>query len=180
MTLTLDAFLFAAFLFSLRVTNYAVGTVRLVMIARNRRWIAAILAFIEALVFAIVMANVVTDLTNLVNLMAYCLGAAAGSYVGMVLEAQLFVSYSTVNIIAKELGHDIANALRDAGFGATLTQGEGRDGIVSIIRTSAISRDVPYVMKIVRKINSDVFVEMESIRPIHRGWIPGGPNRRTL
>lgn len=174
----IEALLFAGLLFVLRVVNYSISTMRLVFIARNSLSLSAVAAFLEALIFAVVMASVVTDLSNLLNLGAYCLGAAVGSYTGMRLEARFITSYRTVNIVCQEKGREIAKALRDAGFGVTETSGHGRDGEVTILRSTAPRRSMPAVMKIINEINPDAFIEVEEARALRRGWIPGGPPRR--
>lgn len=175
--LTLDVILFALMLFALRVLNYAISTIRLVFIGRGWRLPAAIIAFFEALIFAVVIAKVVGDLSNLTYLLAYCLGASVGSYVGMWLEARFVVSYSTVTIIASEKGHEIAEALRQNNYGATLSKGEGREGEVDIVRSTTVNRDVPSLVRVVHEVNPDAFIDIEAARTLYRGWIPGGPPR---
>lgn len=176
--LTPDAIVLALILFCLRVFNYSISTIRLVFIARGRRLLSAMLAFIEALIFAVVMASVVADLRNLANLLSYCMGAAVGSYVGMTLEAHLITSYSTINVVVSEHGKAIADALRAKGFGVTVTHGEGRDGQVDIIQSSANNRTVPLAMETIRAIHPDAFVQVQTTNTLQRGWIPGGPPRR--
>ncbi len=177
MVLTIEGLLFAFLLFALRVINYAVGTMRLVFITRGQRPMAAGLAFVEALIFAVVMASVVADLANIINLLAYCFGAAAGSYVGMAIEARLVTSFSTVQIITKQFGAQIALILRDKGYGVTETTGRGRDGEVSILRTSINNRDLSKVLVAVSEVDAKAFVEVEAARTIQRGWIPGMSHR---
>jgi uncharacterized protein YebE (UPF0316 family) len=171
---TLEALLFGGLIFLLRVINYAISTIRLVFIARNRRFLAAVFAFAEAFIFAVVMTRVVTDLNNsVVNMIAYCLGASVGSYAGMALESRFITSFSTLTIIARQQGQEIAEALRNTGYGATLTRGEGRDGEVVIVRCSGNSRDVPGMLTTIRAVNPEAFIEIESARVIERGWLPG-------
>lgn len=177
MALDFGALLFAILLFFLRVLNYAIGTMRLVFIARDYRMLAAITAFMEALIFALVMAQVLDDISNLTNLLAYCFGAAIGSYVGQWFEARMIKSYSTVTIIVREQGREIANRLRENNYGATLSTGEGRDGEVSIIRSTAINRDIPHLVKVVNSVNPKAFVDVEAARRLYRGWLPGNAPR---
>ncbi|HEX2619553.1 MAG TPA: DUF5698 domain-containing protein [Phototrophicaceae bacterium] len=132
--ITLNGLLFAGLIFILRVLNYSISTIRTVAIARQERVTSSVLAFFEALLFAVVIANVVKDLTNFVNLMAYCLGAAAGGYVGMALEARFITSYLVLNIMAHDKGSELAQELRNRGFGVTVINGEGRDGEVTMLR----------------------------------------------
>lgn len=180
LTLTPLAIGIAILIFGLRVFNYAISTIRLVFIGRGFRLWAAIIAFFEALIFAVVIANVVRDLTDIVNLLAYCLGAAVGSYVGMWLESKFIISYSTVTIITREQGAEITDTLRKQNYGVTVSKGEGLEGTVDIIRSSTINTNIPLLISIVQGINSDAFIDIEAVRNVYRGWIPGGPPRRKF
>lgn len=177
--LTFDAVLFALLLFSLRVFNYAISTIRLVMIGRGQRIWASLIAFVEALIFAVVIAKVVSDLNNFINLLAYCMGAAIGSYMGMWLESRYLISYSTVTIIAPQKGKEIADKLRENSFAVTITQGEGRDGSVDLLRSSMLTRNIPMLVRLVHEVNPDAFIDVEAARNLYRGWIPGGPRSRA-
>jgi uncharacterized protein YebE (UPF0316 family) len=169
--ITLDMLLFAALIFVLRVLNYSVSTVRTVAIARQQIWLSSLLAFVEAFLFAVVIANVVRDLNNIINLLAYCLGAAAGGYAGMALESRFITSYRVLNIIAHERGQELAWTLRDQGYGVTLIEGQGRDGIVNMLRCVVVNRDVPNVKRITNEIEPEAFIAVEEARAIERGWM---------
>jgi uncharacterized protein YebE (UPF0316 family) len=137
--------------------------------------LSAVMAFFEALVFAVVMASIVADLRNILNLVAYCAGASVGSYVGMVLESRVIRTYSTVQVITHENGQALAEKLRACGYGVTETEGRGRDGMVSIVRSSVQSNDLPRIMAEIRRMIPGAFIEVENARTISRGTIPGMP-----
>jgi uncharacterized protein YebE (UPF0316 family) len=178
MPVTLDGILLAVAIFALRVLNNAMGTVRIVVITRQQRWLAAVMAFFEALIFAVVIANVVNDLSNILNLVAYCGGFAVGSYVGMAIEARFITSYMTATIISAGKGHEIALALRNGGFGVTETLGEGRDGVVTMLRCVCIRREVGDLMNIVRAVEPEAFVSVEEARAIQHGWVRNARGQR--
>jgi uncharacterized protein YebE (UPF0316 family) len=169
--MTPDAVLLATFIFALRIVNSALGTVRVIVTVHQHRWLSSVLSFVEALIFAVVIANVVNDLSNFLNLLAYCGGFALGNYIGMVIESRYITSYVTATIIVQDKGHDIAAALRQHGYGVTETLGEGRDGTVSLLRSVLYQRDVPDMLKIVRQVHPEAFVSVEEARAIHKGWI---------
>lgn len=175
--ITLDALLLAGAIFVLRVLNYSISTVRLVALTRQQRLLASSLAFIEALIFALVIANVVTDLDNLLNLFAYCAGASVGSYVGIMIEGRFITSYRTVNVITHDRGHEIAIALRERGYGVTESIGEGREGEVTMLRSIVINRNLPKLLSVIREIHPDAFVAVEEARTVQRGFVrpPGLP-----
>jgi uncharacterized protein YebE (UPF0316 family) len=167
-------------IFLLRVLNYAIGTLRLVFITRGKRLIAASLAGIEALIFAVVIADVVQDLNNVPNLIAYCFGAGFGSWVGMVLETKLIRSYTIVNVFANQDGLEITESLRQAGYGVTTTISQGKDGEVLTLRSVIDRRQVKTFMKAVHKINPNVFIAIEEARGIDRGWLGVGRDGRAI
>lgn len=169
--MTLEGLAFAIFLFALRILNNAIGTVRVILITRGQRFLAAALAFVEALIFAIVFANVVSDLSNIFNLLAYCLGFSIGGYVGMAIESRFITSYVIATIITHERGHHLATALRERGFGVTESVGEGRDGMVIMLRSVIARRDISDVLHAVREVQPDAFVSIEEARTIQHGWV---------
>ncbi len=169
--LSTDALLFAAVIFGLRILNTAIGTIRLVIVTRQQRLLAAFLAFFEALAFAVTIASVATDLNNVMNLLAYCVGFSVGNYIGMAIERRFITSYMTVNVICSTRGQEIAAALREQGYGVTMTMGEGKDGAVTMLRSVVLNREVPKMVGIIRSTHTDAFVAVEEARAVHRGWI---------
>lgn len=170
--ITPDMLLNAGILLGLRILNNAISTVRLIMLARQRRFLTAFLGFFEALIFAITIAGVVTDLTNILNLISYCLGFSIGGYIGMSLEARFITRYMIVNVFTDRAnGHAIALMLRDKGFGVTETVGEGKDGEVVMLRSVVAHRDVPKVVALVEQQHERAFVAIEEAQTIQRGYI---------
>jgi uncharacterized protein YebE (UPF0316 family) len=176
--ITLDGVLFAGLIFILRVTNYAISTLRTVAITRQQRLVSASFAFLEAFVFAAAIGSVVSDLDNILNLFAYCFGASAGSYMGMVLEARFITSYKVVNIIAHDKSLALAEALREQGYGVTVITGEGREGAVSMLRSVVSSREVGDVLRLTRKLDEKAFVAVEEARAIQHGWLRNSSRKR--
>lgn len=174
MVITPEALLAAGVIFLLRVLNYAVSTVRTVAISRGRRLLSSVLAFVEAFLFAVVIASIVQDITgNILNLLAYCFGAAAGGWVGMAIESRFITGYMSITVVAhdKPRGHEIAVALREAGFGVTETVGEGLQGPVNMLRSITTKREVRQALDTIRKVDAKAFIAVEEAHAIHRGWL---------
>lgn len=172
--LTTEALLAALLIFVLRIANSGIGTIRLIVMARGQRRVAVTLAFLEALTFAVTIAGVATDLTNIPNLMAYCIGFSVGNWVGMAIEARFIVSYVRINVFAKESGPAIAAALREKGYGVTESIGKGLEGHVDLLNCIATRRDVPTIIDTVHDINPSAFTFIEEARSVQRGYIRRG------
>ena len=176
LNLTPEALAMALMIFVLRVVNNGVGTVRLIVMARQQRGLTAVLGFFEALTFAITIAAVAADLSDLLNLFAYCIRFAAGSWVGMAIEARFIVSYVVVHIITRvvEAG-GVAKALRDAGFGVTEIDAQGRTGQVAMLHVVTQRREVPRVHDIAELADPNAFISIEEARTVTRGWLRRTP-----
>ena len=170
--MVLESIGLALMIFLLRVLNNTIGTMRIVVLNRDQKSVAFVLALIEPLIFAMVLGTVISDLTNTLNLIAYCTGFAVGGYLGQILEARLIASFITVNIVLKdEEGQDLATALREAGYGVTATQGSGISGTVTMLRSVITRKDVKNLVNLVRHVSPEAFVTTEEARSVHRGWI---------
>ncbi len=169
--MTIDGIFIAVVIFVLRIINSAIGTMRLVFIARQMKLFAAILGFIEAWLFAVVMSGVVNDLSNVPNLVAYCGGFSLGNYLAMWMESRFMTSYMSVNVIAREQGHEVAELLRSKGYGVTETHGAGREGNVVTLRSVVKHREVPKILECVYSILPNAFVSVTEIKSVQHGWI---------
>jgi len=156
-------------IFVLRVVGNMLTTVRLITIMRGQKFISSVIGFFEALIFAVALAGVVTNLSDPWNLTAYCLGYAVGGYLGMVLEQRLVQRFVSIQIISPQLAHEVALAIREAGYGATESQGMGAAGLVGTVTTVVGHRDVDRVIRLAHQIDPNAFVTMEELRGIARG-----------
>ncbi len=168
--MTTETFALALGIFVLRLINNAVSTVRLVVLNRDQRVLATVLAVLESLIFAVSLGPVLADLGNLLNLAAYCGGYAIGGYLGQVIEARFVTAFMTVNVIVPGRAHEIAEHLRQLGFGVTETVGEGASGVV-MLRSVVKRQDVSDLLHFVRQDNPNAFVTVEEARAVQRGWL---------
>ena len=155
-------------IFLLRVVGNMLTTIRMVMIIRGQKFPSFVLANAEALIFALALASVVTNLGNVLNLTAYCLGYAIGGYwpgVGRAVHPAVCLGASS-----RPSFRDIAVAIREAGYGATEAWGQGAEGWVGSVTAVVGHQEVKTVVKIVHDIDPNAFVTMEELRHTSRGY----------
>lgn len=158
-------------IFLLRVVNNAIGTMRVIVTANGQRTLALVLAFVESLIFAFAAGVVLTDLSNIPNLIAYAAGFAVGGYVGILIEERLVVGYVTVNVISMAHGHEIAEKLRKEGFGVTESIGEGSSGSVTMLMSVILRQDATKLTKIIQQVDTKAFITVEAARSLQHGWV---------
>lgn len=157
--------------FALRVFGVTLATVRVLIMTRGRKLLAASIGFFEVLVYALAIGYVVNNLSNVWNLLGYSLGFAVGTLVGMWLEGRMALGYASVRIVSKYRGHALADAIRDAGYGATVEWGEGRDGAVGLVVATVRRKEVDSVCALADNVDPSAFVTVEETRTIHRGYM---------
>ena len=163
----------AALIFGLRVLGIAVSTVATIMTVQGRRVPAVAAGFVSALVYVVAIGKVVSNMDNIWNIMAYSGGFAVGTLIGMAWEQRLALGFTEVRIISTEKGAELADALRQAGFGATELYGHGRESAVSIVEAIVPRKNVDTVLGIAKSADEKAIVTVTEARTVRRGyWRP--------
>ena len=161
----------ALLIFCLRLVDVSLGTVRLIMISRGRRRIAPLLGFMEVTIWVIAISQVMTNLDNILNILAYSGGFAAGTLVGMWIEDKLALGHVGISIISMSKGRKIVQKLRQANYGVTELTGNGRSGIVNLITTIVPRKNVEDVFQLVNQTDPTSFIAIDDIKDVKRGYM---------
>jgi uncharacterized protein YebE (UPF0316 family) len=158
-------------IFGLRLLDVPLSTVRMLLTVRNQRSLVPLIAFFEVLLWLVAAGNAIKHLSSVWHAIGYAGGFAAGNMVGIWLEEKLAFGLATVRIISQHGGVELAEALRDKGFGVTEFAGQGRQGNVEVVFTVAPRRRLPSIMAEVDRWDPDAFITVEEPRAIRRGWV---------
>ncbi len=159
----------AAWIFFLRVIGVSLSTVRVLVMLRGKKLASVVMGFFEVLVYVIAIGEVVNNLSNIWNILGYCLGFSAGTLVGMWLDDRTSSGFSTVRIISRYNGQRIAEVIRQAGFGATVEWGFGREGSVGMVLAIVHRKEVDEVCALADDIDPKAFVSIDETRAVRRG-----------
>lgn len=166
-------------LFALRVVALAVDAIDLVLIIRGEKLPAWVMAFVTSALFLVALSLVAYYGTTPPMLLAYGLGYATGTAVGMSLERRLVRGYLRLRIISRYRGRQLVEALRAAGFAVTEIPAQGRDGSVTLLHCGVDQRLLPRVLRLVEEVDPEAFVTAEAVRPLTHGlWRPIRPGER--
>jgi uncharacterized protein YebE (UPF0316 family) len=168
--LTPEALLTAGLIFTLRVTDMTLDTLRVLFVMRGRKPIAWILGFFQAAVFVIAITFVLRDLTNVLNIIGYAAGFATGVVIGMTIEERLAIGHIHMRIISSRRGSRIAERIREEGYAVTEVPARGKDGMVTMLNCSVLRKNVGRVRNMVNEIDPEAFITSEDIRPLRRGF----------
>jgi uncharacterized protein YebE (UPF0316 family) len=158
-------------IFFLRVVDVSLAILRTLLAMRGARLAVPVLGFFESMIWVLAVGSAIQNLDSPLHILGYAGGFAAGNSVGMWLEGKLAVGLATIRIISRYGGVELADALRDLGFGVTEFSGKGRHGTVEVVFTVVRRRQIPHVLKEVERWDPDAFISVEEPRSIRRGWM---------
>ena len=160
----------ALLIFALRVTDVSMGTVRTIMIIRGMRKWATLIGFVEVTIWVVAISQVITNLDNVLNILAYGGGFAAGTLLGMWIESKMALGHVEVHIISQTKGAEIAAKIRKVGYGATTLRAQGLSGPVPLVNTVVSRKQLPAVLGLVNEIDTTSFVTVEDARQVMHGY----------
>jgi len=158
-------------IFFLRIVDVSMATTRILLAMRNARVAVPVIGFFEVLIWIFAVGNAIRHLESPLHVLGYAGGFAVGNVVGMWLEEKLAMGLATIQVMSRFGGVELAEALRDKGFGVTEFLGQGREGKVEVVHTVVRRRQIDDVLREVDRWDPDAFVSVEEPRTIRRGWM---------
>ncbi len=140
-------------IFSARILDVSLGTVRILFLVRGRRQLAAVTGFLEVMIYMSVLGYILGGGASLTfpQLIAYASGYGAGNFVGSLLEEKLLRAFVTLEIILErnQETQAIIEQIREAGFGATVLVGKGRAGLRLVVKVICNRSDIRHILGLV-------------------------------
>lgn len=157
-------------IFIARVADVSMATMRMLLLVRGKRFYAAGIGLFEVTIYVEALKYVVDRLNNPVSLVFYALGFATGNIVGSLIEEKVALGYLAMQIITMNDPLKLAEALRNSGFGVTITDGRGREGVHPILNLSFPRRQLNEIEQIVHGWDPEAFVVTHEIRNAYGGF----------
>lgn len=158
-------------IFLLRIVDVTLDTMRVLFMVRGRRLPAGILGFMMALVWIIAVGNAMKHLDSAWHILGYAAGFGTGTIVGITIENAVAFGLVQLRIVSKHGGVEIAESLRDRGYGATEFSGFGRDSAVEIVQSVVQRAHLDEALAIVDKFDKDAFVTVEDPQVLRGGSV---------
>jgi uncharacterized protein YebE (UPF0316 family) len=161
----------ALLIFVIRVIGITASTVRVLLMMRGKKLLTAVTGFVEVLLYIFAIGYVVSDLTNIWNIIGYSLGFVGGTLVGMWIDEYTATGFVNLRIISRYNAQRIVEKIHEEGYGATVGWGHGRGGTVGMILAIVRRKEVSSLISIAEGIDPDVFITVEDTRTVRRGYL---------
>lgn len=167
--LSLPALVFAA-----ETCVLTLATLRTIFIARGKKIPAAMLGFFEVSIWLFAIGQVMQNLGDWGNAVAFAAGFALGNYLGVLIEQKLALGNLTVSITTKD-ADELATQLRSAGFGATTMNGQGTHGPVEMVISVIERKHLSQVTTIIETVSPRAFYAVNHLQATADGIFPKNP-----
>lgn len=170
----------ALLIFVLQLIYVPVLTIRTILLVKNQTKSAAGVGLLEGIIYIVSLIFVFKDLSNMYNIVAYVVGFSVGLLLGGALERKLAIGFITYQANILEKNMDLVNALRTAGFGVTVFEGEG-------INTARFRLDIvakrsreKELLQIIDQYEPKAFLMSYEIRSFKGGYLTKSMKKRAV
>ena len=155
----------ALIIFSLRLADQSLGTMRALLVAKNKPIYAALIGLVESAIWIVAISQVIKDIDDPLLIGAYATGFAAGTILGSYIERIVGVGNIVVRVFCPAKSPSVAEKLREDGYGVTIINGEGKDGPVKIYLCVIPRRKLKSVLNMIEVINPNTFITTDMANP---------------
>ena len=157
----------ALIIFALRLADQSLGTMRSLLVAKNKPLYAALIGLIESAIWIVAISQVIKDIDDPVLIGSYAAGFAAGTILGSYIERLVGVGNIVVRVFCPANSPSVAERLRDEGYGVTIIDGQGKYGPVKIYLCVIPRRRLNSVLDMIKDINPDSFITTDMANPTY-------------
>jgi uncharacterized protein YebE (UPF0316 family) len=171
-------------IFLARVIDVSIGTMRVIFISRGYKLLAAFCGFFEVLIWLIAITQIMKNLNNVYNYIAYATGFASGNYIGMIIEEKIALGNVILRVVTQNDLGELRNCLKQKNYGVTILNAEGHTGTVKILFTVIPRQELEQVISFVKTMNPYAFYTIEDIRYVNDTYLfrqkPDSVNKQFL
>lgn len=160
-------------IFIAKLVEVSLATVRLVLVNRGEKLKGSIIGFFEILIWALVVSQVLTDLSeDPLKLVVYCLAFSFGNYIGVTIEGKLAIGTSCIQVlIREETKEPLCAALRESGYGVTAIKGEGKNGPMDVLMVVLRRKSIDAATEIIHHFSPKAVIMINDVRQFRNGFI---------
>ena len=160
-------------IFFAKVTENALGTLRLIVVANGKKKIGALLQFVIAVIWITVTGVVIVGINeDPLKIVFFALGSGIGSFLGSFIEEKMAIGSNALNAIVDELKEkEISSKLREMGFAVTSIDARGKDKKRKLLIIITSRRKRKKVVDIIEEIDDKAMIFSENTTGIIGGYM---------
>ncbi len=156
-----------------KIIEISIQSLKTCMMVKGERLKAAGLGFVECTIWGLVISTIISTLgDNLFLLFFYCMGYAAGLFLGATIESKIALGTSNLEIIASDDStKKITAYLKEHNLGYTVFAGHGSTDKMNMIFIVLARKEAPGVLKELRRVcDNKLFVAVSEVSKYAGGY----------
>lgn len=151
-------------IFSLRILDVSLGTIRTIAVVHGRIRASVALGFFEILIWVTAISSVITNLSESpLLLVAYAGGFATGNATGIMLERKLAWGTVLLRVLSVSAPDEIANVLRQGDLRTAVFEGHTASGRESLVFGTCAKQRLRGVLGEIRRLDPDAVYSVEPV-----------------
>jgi uncharacterized protein YebE (UPF0316 family) len=160
------------FIFLARLCDVSLGTIRVIFVSRGMKYLAPLVGFVEILIWLVAMRQIFQNLSDPFCYLAYAAGFASGIFAGITIEDRLAMGVSMVRVICPCQDYDLAEQLKNAGYGLTMIDAKGIFQPVKILFSIVKRRDLKRFVGLIKQYSPHAVYTIQDVRMVSPGHLP--------
>ena len=158
--------------FFARILDVSLGTIRVILIGKEKSKTAFFVAFIEILIWFIVARSVLNSDVDVIVGVFYSLGYATGTYIGIKITNRFIKGTLSIQIITSKKNDMLIDQLRLGGYAVSVSDIRGINAEEKYLLFIEINKQkLEQVQKIIRKYDKSAFVVVDETKFVQNGYI---------
>ncbi|MGE5701886.1 MAG: DUF2179 domain-containing protein [Clostridia bacterium] len=140
-----------------QILYVAFNSFRVVLMIKGRTNLAAMISTVEVFVYLTGLAIVLRNLDSPIGILIYCCAYGVGILTGVYIERKIALGYITLQVISEE-NNDMAEILREKGYGVTSWHGEGATGTRMVYMVLTKRKEYKALRELIQEIDPKAFI----------------------
>ena len=170
---SLPNIVFCLIICACKIVEISFSSLKTVFLVKGRKSFAACFAFIECMVWGLIVSGIITDLNNNIYwLLAYCAGYSLGFYFGSIIESKLAIGTIDAKMVVPiKYTSNVEKYLQDNNYGYYITCGKGAEGKKSVFTIIVPRKQAKNIRKNITDIcDGNIFVTNFDVTYYHGGY----------
>lgn len=157
-------------IFLAKCSDVTLATIRTIFVVKGKRMFAFCIGCLEILIYLFAMDKVLGDMGDIFKVASYALGFATGNVVGITLEEKLAIGLIIAQVFTSKDVDGFSNYLREHGFGVTVIEGKGKEGVKYILQIVLDRKHLNNFQNTIDSYDSKAFVAISDIKNVTGGY----------
>ena len=161
-------------IFCAKIVEVTASTIRLVYINKGEKVKGTILAFIEIMIWLVVVSSVLNNITeDPIKVFVYGIAFALGNYVGITIESKIAIGLASIQVVVnEETGEKLAEILREQNFGVTIIDGRGKnDSKKNLLFVQLKRKKIPRAVELIKEATPSAYITVNDIKSMVGGYL---------